>query len=307
MRSIALAALALFASFGAMAAEPTYPPGSRIGLTPPKDMVLSKRFSGFENISSGFTITIAEMPAEAYAQLSSGLTEEQLKRQGFMVQSREAVKLGSRTGFLISGMQASGKVQFRKWVLGVSDPSVTALIVAQGSGYGEDEMQASLRSVAVRPALPIADQLAALPFRIGDMAGLRPVRVLSGNTLMITDGPADISKVIDQPLLVIANSFTPPPPPGEAREQFARAALASNRTIRNPQVERSQGFRQNGQDWHEIVARAVDGPSGEPIVVMQTIRFGTATYLRAVGIARADKRDAYLPRFRTVIDSVATE
>jgi len=60
-------------------------------------------------------------------------------------------RFGERTGFLISGDQASGKVLSRKWVLGLSDPSMTALVVAQGgSGYAPGEIEASLKSVGTR-------------------------------------------------------------------------------------------------------------------------------------------------------------
>ena len=307
MRSLTFAALALVASIGAALAQPTFPPGSRIGLNPPKDMVLSKRFSGFENPAKGGTITVSEMPAEAYAQLSAGLTDEQLRRQGFRVNTREPIKLGDRTGFLISGEQASGKIVMQKWVLGLSDPSLTVFVVAQGMGYSQDEMQAALKSVALRAPLPIGDQIASLAFRLGDQAGFRPVRVVAGNSLLLTEGPLDTWKSADQPVLVIATSFNPPPPPGDTREQFARAALGSNANLKNLEIERAQSFRQGGQEWHEIVARATDAPSGQPVVVMQTIRFTPANYIRMVGITRADKRDTYLPRFRKVIDSVSME
>jgi hypothetical protein len=309
MRSFVVAALVVLASVGTALGQATFPPGSRIGLAPPRDMTLSTRFAGFENPSKGASITLAEMPAEAYGSLERGLTDEQLRRQGLTVTSREAVRIGDRTGFLISGDQAGGTAKLRKWVLGVADPSMTAFVVAQalGTAYPEIEMQAALRTVALRAPLPIAEQVAALTFKLGDQAGFRPVRVISGNALMLTEGSQDIVKNGEQPVLVIASSFAPPPPPGEHREQFARAALASNKSLKNLEYERSQPFRQGGQDWHEIVARAIDAATGQRIVVMQTIRFTPSSYIRAIGIARLDQRDAYLPRFRKVIDSVTAD
>ena len=46
----------------AFAAETVFPPASRVGIVPPDDMVLSKRFSGFENTEKATAITISEMP-----------------------------------------------------------------------------------------------------------------------------------------------------------------------------------------------------------------------------------------------------
>ena len=46
----------------ASAAELVFPPASRVGIVPLDDMVLSKRFSGFENSEKATAITISEMP-----------------------------------------------------------------------------------------------------------------------------------------------------------------------------------------------------------------------------------------------------
>ena len=40
-------------------------------------------------------------------------------------------------------------------------------------------------------------------------------------------------------------------------------------------------------------------------MILQTIRFGADGYMRMVGIVREDQRDAVMPRFRRVADSVA--
>ncbi|HEX2510055.1 MAG TPA: hypothetical protein VHK66_05995 [Microvirga sp.] len=310
MRAIGLGLVALFATVAASLAQPTYPPGSRIGLTPPQDMTASKRFSGFENAAKGASISVMEMPADAYAQLAGGLTREALARQGITVMARQELKLGGKPAILISADQTAGSTKLRKWVLALSDPGTTAFVVAQclsEGGYSEEEMQASLKSVALRAPLSLDEQLAALPFKLGTTAGLRPVRSVSGNALVLTDGPLDVVKEAEQPVLVVASSFMPSPPPGEARERFARAALASNQSVRDIAIERSGPFRQKGQDWHEIVATGTDAASGHPVVVLQTIRFGQSRYLRMVGLTRKDTRDRDLPRFRSVIDGVEAD
>jgi hypothetical protein len=96
-------------------------------------------------------------------------------------------------------------------------------------------------------------------------------------------------------------------PSVDQRDAFARSALGGNANLRELFLERSQGFRQRGAEWHEIVARAKDAKSGEPVVVMQTIRWSGASYLRMVGVARAEARDKVLSRFRRVVDGVEAE
>jgi hypothetical protein len=144
--------------------------------------------------------------------------------------------------------------------------------------------------------------MAALPFRLGDLAGFRPVRVMAGNSVLLTDGPNDVIREVGQPAVIVAQSSILPP--RDQRDAFARAALRSNDTIKDVFIERSQGFRQRGADWHEIVARANDVQSGRPVVVTQTLRFDSDHYLRVLGIVRAEARDEMLSRFRTVSDAI---
>ncbi|WP_091745889.1 hypothetical protein [Methylobacterium sp. ap11] len=311
LRSLALLTGLIGLPAGALAADPVYPPGSRFGFEPAKEMVVSRRFTGFERQSSGATVSIVELPAQAYKDLATNFTDENLKTQGLVVKTRETLKLADgREGMLFTGEQPieqpAGAPALHKWVFLVADPTVTGIVIGQTlPGAESDEaMRTMLTSVRVRPALTIDQQVAALPFRVTETAGFRPVRVLGGNSVLYTDGPKDQMTNLDQPILVLAEAVQPAPSTDQ-RDAFAKAALYSNQTMKDFAIERSQSFRQNGADWHEIVARAVDVPSGTPVVVSQTIRFQPDGYFRAVGVVRAQDRETMLPRFRKVVDAVA--
>ncbi|MCG7393341.1 hypothetical protein MHY87_10530 [Microvirga sp. ACRRW] len=310
MKALSAAAFGFILSIqAALAAEPVFPPASRIGLVPPQEMSLSKRFSGFENEERAAVITFAEMPAEAYNQLSSGLTKDVLKKQGLEVKSRENVKLGSRSGILVSGAMTKPEAG-RKWLLLIKDEKVTGLVVAQvfggQDGYSDAQIRDALTSVTVRQDVSLEEQLSALPFQVGEKAGFRPVRVMAGNSVLYTDGPKDTIKGMEQPVMILAASLQPAPPPGEQRKQFAQAALYANRVLKEIRIERSESFRLKGQDWHEIVAKAVEAESGQPIVVMQSIRFDGNRFVRMVGLTREEQRDQNLPRFRAIADGIET-
>ncbi len=293
----------------ALAADPVYLAGSRFGFLPAPEMVESKRFTGLERKEGGATVSVVELPPAAFRELSGSLNAETLKTQGMVLKSRDEVKLAGGPGLLLAGEQAGdqkdGSPSVHKWVLLVADPGVTGLVIGQAvpSVVSDETMRAMLTSVRVRPALSLDNQVAALPFKIGDRAGFRPVRVLGGNSVLLTDGPKDQMIGVDQPILVLAEAVQQPPP-ADQRDAFARAALYANQTMKDFVLERSQGYRQNGADWHEIVARAFDIPSSKPVVVMQTIRFTPDGYFRSVGVARVDQRTDYLPRFRQVVDSI---
>src|SRR3712207_2114004 len=92
----------------ARAAEVVFFPGSRIGLAPPPDMEVSQRFTGFESRAKNAVITAVEMPPEAFKELSAGLTDDTLKRQGLAVTSRETFKVAEGEAVLVEGEQSGG-------------------------------------------------------------------------------------------------------------------------------------------------------------------------------------------------------
>jgi hypothetical protein len=301
-----LAAGAASASI-AWAAEPVFPPGSRVGLQPPADMVPAKGIAGFRNPKTGAAIVAIEMPPEAYPSIAASFADEALKAQGFTLKSRETLKVGQSDAVLISGEQNESGRAIPKTLLVAADTGMTALVIAQApSGAppsSEQELRAALKTVAFRPPLSMNDQLAALPFGLPELAGFRPVRVMSGNSVLLTEGPSDAVRQAEQPILILAQSFAAAPPQDQ-RDAFARQVLVSNTFLTDTVLERAQGFRQGGTDWHEIVAKAKDGTSSVPVVVLQTIRFAPDGYLRMVGVVKADQRDEVMPRFRKIVDAV---
>lgn len=310
LRRYALAAsLSLVCAGPVVAADAVFPAGSRIGLVPPAGMVPTKGITGFNDPKTGTAIVTLEMPAEAYPSIAASFGPDVLKSQGFILKTRETVKVGTSEALLISGDQATAGRFVPKVVLLGTAADMTALVIAQSASIDKPDnpnlsVLAALRTVAFRPPLSVEEQLAALPFRMGGLEGFRPVRVMAGNSLLLTSGPNDAVQQVEQPVLIVARSFGQVPA-ADQRDTFARSALTSNTFLTDVVFERSQSFRQNGSDWHEIVAKGKDARSGEAVVTMQTIRFAPDSYLRAVGIARAKDRDDALPRFRRFVDAVA--
>ena len=307
LRLLAVALSFLAGGSAALAADAVFPPGSRIGLVPPVDMAPAHGISGFRSARTGAAIVTIEMPADAYPSLAAGFTDEALKAQGFAVKLRESPVVDGHEAILVTGEQRDGSRVVAKSVLLAAGPTMTAMVIGQlpqgASAQDVQSVEEALKTVAFRAPLGMEELLASLPFRIGDTAGFRPIRAMAGNSLLLTDGPNDAARGAAQPMLIVAQSFGPPPPV-EQREVFARRALAANAFVKDVVVERAQSFRQNGSNWHEIVAKAKDVQSGTPVVVQQTIRFEPDGYVRAIGVVRAEAREGVLARFRRIADSV---
>lgn len=302
-----LTVLALLLVSSVASAEVVFPPGSRIGLEPPAEMEISTRFSGFESQEFMASITLMELPAVAFNQALSDLGKAELKRQGLRETMRQNFKIDGRDALIVGGEQIADGQRIRKWIAVIGDDNNTGFLIAQApkakNSYSDAQMVAALKSATFRPPLTMQQQAESLPFTIDDMAGFRMVRVISGNSIVLTDGPKDNNLDGEQPVAVIGVSMGSPPD-AEGRAAFARQALASSQNLRNIVPERSEGFRYKGDEWYEIVARATDTLSARPVIVIQSIRFRGGGYIRMLAMVKAEARTGTLSRFLELFNSV---
>jgi hypothetical protein len=313
---LVLSALLLaLAQAPARAADVVYPPGSRIGLAPPPGLAPSKNFfGGYEDPDNNVAIKMVALPAEAYAELDKTLDAEALKRQGMTLETREAMPVSTGKAFLVIGHQEADKTNVRTWLLVASSPALTAFVTvrvpdAAKARYPDAAIRAALATLAVRPTVPIEEQLGLVPFKIGELAGFRVAGVLPGRAVMLTDTPAAQTgppEAAVEPRILVAIAPGGPAQNSE-RDAFARDVFAAIPNLvpnlKEARVESSEPLRMGGQQGHQILAGGRD-LAGAAITVVQWLRFGSGAYMQMVGVARSDAwKDAY-PRFRSVRDGI---
>src|SRR6185295_12784703 len=66
----------------ALAAEPVFPPGSRVGLVPAPGMTPGKSFQGFEDREKRVVLLISEASAQTYERIAEEFTSEAIRRTG---------------------------------------------------------------------------------------------------------------------------------------------------------------------------------------------------------------------------------
>jgi hypothetical protein len=288
-------ALALGAA-GARAAGEQFPAGASVGLAPPAGMTASKGFSGFEH-RSGASIVVFEMPAQAYPEIAAKFTPDGFAASGFKAAAPgEPWPVAGGEGRLMRGTQAAQGVTFDKWVVIARSGAVTAMVTAQvprgiDGAPAAEAVEGALRTVAFRAEPPIADQIAALPYRVGDLAGFRPVRVLAGSALLLTDGPVDIDPQGRQPFVVVASSMGGRVAP-EQRAGLARRALAAVTGLRDVETTSETSREEDGTTVVRHEATARHDRTGAPLLVAQTMRFTPAGYLRTLAQAPAGGSEA---------------
>jgi hypothetical protein len=310
-RRVSVYLFAIWAGFASSipiaTAEPIFPPGLRIGLEPPGDLKLSNRFPGFEDSERKVVIAILDLPASAYRELEVAAfnrVQEQLQEV-----KRESFPFGSGIGFLISGISQQNDVKLYRWSLlamgiGESVPNLTMLVNVEVpesalSVYPEAVIRKALASVTFRPA-PIQEQLGLLPFRLDELSGFQVMQVLPTGTVILADNQSDNKE--RQPFMIVSIERGGPVEATD-RGVFARNLL-TNAPVRDLSMQSGEAMRISGAPGHEIRASG-KGPAGDPISVVQWLRFGSGAFLRVIGVSPAEKWDQSFGRFRTVRDGIA--
>lgn len=308
--ALALAALLAAANAGpAAAAEPVFPPASRVGLVPPPDFVPSPRFAGFIHNDKQISIVLNEFPGYALEAIEKQIAEEAGKQPpGTVVREPFDLKDGTKA-FIVFATSNSAQGQVLKWSVFANIHDVTAIATALVPEVVKDAapeatIKASLATLSVRAKVPTEEQLSVLPFAMNNLADFRIVRVQPGVAAMLTDGPKDAVEAAEQPLLLISIFPLSSAPPAQERDGFARRLLSSIPGVKDVRVTRAEPLRVAGQQGYEILIEGKDAKSEDDINGVQWLRFGSGTLLRIVALARKDKWHDVFSRFREVRDGV---
>jgi hypothetical protein len=292
----------------AAAEDPTFPPGSRIGLVPPTGFTINSAIHGFDDKANEAAILTFELPTQNYAELEKSMTDVALQKQGMTLDKRKDLDLKDGKAIMIEGPQNSEHGKIRKWIMVITRPDWTPLITVQipeaaKDIYPDSAVEAALTSVALRPSIPVQEELGLLPFRFDDLAGFRVVRVLPGNVAMLTDGPDDSIEAVKQPHVLVTIGAGGPED-ASSRANFARNQLFGISGFKDVKMVNSELLRLNGQQIQEIIADAADAQSGAELKVVQWLRFGTSAYIQIVAVAPRDTWLDDFSRFRAIRDGI---
>src|SRR5262249_28662519 len=160
--------LVLLLGLPAEAADPVFPPGSRIGLVPPPGMVPSTVFQGFEDRERNAAIVLLELAGDAFAEIEKNFTAEALKAQaievdalkaqGIEVEAREDIPRKDGRAFLVIALQDVAGTPLRKWALVATEHELTAIVSVQvpdaaRDTYPDAALRASLATFTTRAAV----------------------------------------------------------------------------------------------------------------------------------------------------------
>jgi hypothetical protein len=288
----------------AAAADVVYPPGSRIGIVPPPGLTASTSFPGFEDREKGVALLVSALPLEAFAQFEKSDSAEGMKNLGATLEKRESLTLASGKALLVIGRQEKQTA----WMLVAAMPDLTATLTlrlpdAARGAYPDKVLRTAFASVAVRPSIPVEEQLGLLPFRLNELAGFNIRGVLMGRGVLLSDAAADAAGNRVEPHMIVSVLPGAEAQPGD-RDDIARQIFRGIPNLKDVHVTAAEQLRINGQQGHEIMATAKDPSTSADLTLVQWLRFGGGAYLHLVGLAPTPVWTQAYARFRAVRDGV---
>jgi hypothetical protein len=302
-RTLFIVAL-MAAGIGLANAEPAFPPGQRVGLEPAGDLKPGPGISGFQDLDRKATVTIAELPAATYGELTNALFGS--APAGATSIHRELFPFQNGVGYLHQARVTENGVMMRRWLFlampaGITEPFVALINVAvpesENKIYSDAAVRKMLASIAVRDP-PIDEQLSLIPFQLKELSGFR-IRRVTPDSVLVADGQGDDPSQASYMVVSI----------GRAKQEqmddparFARDLLVSA-PIRDLTLQSAEKMRIGGAPGFEIRARG-EGPRDTKISMVQWVRFLGGGFIRIIAVAPTEKWDAAFNRFRAVRDGV---
>lgn len=299
-------ALVMFCAAGqAFAAEPVYPPGVRVGMTPLVGLVPAQTFAGFETADKSVKVLMTELPAAAYREVETAFSTSPAT-MGVKPESIET-SAGKAYYTVENARDATGNVRRYSMILpGGTFSGYVAVQIPENAMriYSDDAVRQMFASATVRKEVPVDEQLGLLPFKITEMSAFKTVRTLApGAAILLADGNEDTG--IEGSSFMVVGTVGSAPEKAEDRGRFAQQAATMIPGLRDARITMSEPVRLDGMPGFETRIDATSGKDNTPVTVVQWLRFGGGNVaMRIIASAPRDAWQSTLPRFRAVRDGI---
>lgn len=305
LRYLAAVALVVGTTSSALAADPVFAPGARVGMTPLVGLNKAKTFPGFETEDGGVKVLIADLPAEAYGEVANAFKANPGGTGGIKPESIETAA-GLAYFTVESAKDAAGNVKRYSMILpGPSFSGYVAVQVPENASkiYTDDAVRQMFKTAVLRNEVPVEEQLGLMPFKISELSSFKNVRTLApGAALILSDGDEKSGFEV-APFMIIGLIGSTPATPDD-RGRFAQQIAATIPGVREGKITMSEPVRIDGQPGYETRIDAISGKDNTPVTLVQWLRFGPQTSMRIIGSTPRDNWAKAFPRFRAVRDGI---
>ena len=305
-RLLAAALLTMAASLPASAADAVFPPGARVGMVPLVGLNPAKAFVGFETEDQGVKVVIADLPAEAYTEVSNAFKGGTTGPAGGV--KPESIETGAGLAYYTVENGKDGATNVRRYsmmVPGIGFSGYVAVQVPENAWkiYSDDAVRQMFASAVVRKEVPSDEQLGLLPFKVSQLSEFKNVRTLAAGAAVILADGDETTGFEPAPFMIIGligQTAATPDDRGRVAQQIARTIPG----VRDGRITMSEPVRIDGMPGYETRIEATSGKDNIPVTIVQWLRFGAGSSLRIIGSSPRDDWARAFPRFRAVRDDI---
>ena len=288
----------------AFAADPVFPTGARVGMTPLVGLNKAKSFTGFETEDQGVKVLVTDLPAEAYGEVANAFKANPGGTGGI---KPESIETPAGLAYYTIESAKDGAVNVKRYSMILPGPTFSGYVAMQvpenaSRIYTDDAVRQMFATATIRTDVPVEEQLGLMPFKIGELSNFKNVRMLAPGALILSDGDEKTGFEI-APFMIIGLIGSTAASPDD-RGRFARQIATTIPGVRDGRITMSEPVRIDGQPGYETRIDATSGKDNTPVTIVQWLRFGGQSSLRIIGSSPRDQWAKAFPRFRAVRDGI---
>src|SRR3989440_957093 len=305
IRLFAAAAVLIGIGCPAFAADPVFPQGMRVGLTPLVGLSRAKTFAGFETEDQGVKVLVTELPAEAYGEVMNAFKANPAGAGGV---KPESIETAAGLAYYTAESAKDGPTNVRRYSMILPGGTFSGYIAVQvpenaGKIYTDDAVRQMFASAVIRKEVPVDEQLGLMPFKIGELSDFKNVRTLAaGGAIILADG--DETTGFEPAPFMVIGVIGSAPAQADDRGRFAQQVATTIPGVRDARITVSEPIRIDGMPGYETRVDATSGKDNTSVTLVQWLRFGNANALRIIGSSPRDQWSSAFPRFRAVRDGI---
>lgn len=262
--------------------------GTKFFLIPPTGFIPATNFQGFQQMNSGASILVTEIPGP-FIESTKGFNEQGLKTQGVVLKKKEEIKVNGTQGLFLTAEQFAYGTNYSKYILVFGDSKATYIV---NGTYPKEvteldkDIRESMLSVVYESALTV-DPLSTVSFTVDTKnTKLKFGKSMTGMLLYTVDGEVPTEST-DKTSFIVGLSL--------ANVQTVDKKLtAINRMKRMPYSDlkidenKIQEIEIDRISGYEIVGEGIGKFDGTKELVYQVMLFTDNGYYIIVGIAKND-------------------
>lgn len=260
--------------------------GTKFFLVPPSGFINANNFQGFQQLNSGASILVMEIPGP-FSETTKGFNEQGLKTQGVVLKKKEEIKINGNHGLFLTTEQFAYGTNYSKYILVFGDSKATYMV--NGTFPKEvteldKDIRESMLSVVYESGLTV-DPLSTVSFTVDtDNTKLKFGKSISGMLLYTVDGKVPTESG-DKTSFIVGLSLS-------NVQTVDKKLTALTRIKRLPYTDlkidesKIKEIEIDGISGYEIVGEGLEKSNGTKELVYQVMLFTDNGYYIMVGTTK---------------------